>query len=116
MQVPLQITWRDVPKSEFVESDIRKRAAKLEAQYEQILSFKVVVEQSQKRHHKGNLYHISLHIQVPEKEIAVTRDPSEHHAHEDMNVAVRDAFDAARRQLVDYVDIRRGHVKHHDSG
>ena len=27
----------------------------------------------------------------------------------------RDAFDAARRQLQDYVRIRRGKVKHHES-
>ena len=113
MQLPLQITWRNVPKSEFVEADIRAKAEKLDEFYDHIMSCRVVVEQSHGRHKKGNLYHLSLDIKVPDKEIVITRDPAEHHAHEDMHVAIRDAFDAARRQLQDYVRMRRGHVKRH---
>jgi hypothetical protein len=37
---------------------------------------------------------------VPGREIVVGREPA-NHAHDDMNVAIRDAFDAARRQLED---------------
>ena len=36
------------------------------------------------------------------------------HAHEDFYVTMRDAFNAARRQLEDYVRRRRGKVKRHD--
>ncbi|MDH3713716.1 MAG: cold shock domain-containing protein, partial [Gammaproteobacteria bacterium] len=46
--------------------------------------------------------------------IDVTRDPEQHYAHEDVYVAVRDAFDAARRRVEDYARRRRGQVKHHD--
>lgn len=114
MQIPLQITWRDVPKSEALEADIRQKAEKLDRFYSHIMSCRVLVERSHGRHRKGNLYRIRLDITVPDKEIVVTRDPAEHQAHEDMYVSIRDTFDAARRQLQDYARIRRGDVKHHD--
>jgi ribosomal subunit interface protein len=114
LQIPLQITWRNIAKSEALEADIEAKAEKLEEFYDHIMSCRVVVEKSHGRHKKGNLYRIHLDIKVPEKEIVVTRDPGENHAHEDMYVSIRDAFDAARRQLQDYVRVRRGHVKQHD--
>ncbi len=114
MQLPLQITWRNVEKSEALEADIQDKAAKLDEVYDHITSCRVVVERSHSRHRKGNLYRIRLDITVPDKEIVVTRDPDDHHAHEDMYVTIRDAFNAARRQLQDYARIRRGDVKQHD--
>jgi ribosomal subunit interface protein len=116
LQIPLQITWRNVPKSEALEADIEAKAEKLEEFYDHIMSCRVVVEKSHGRHKKGNLFRIRLDIKVPDNEIVVTRDPAEDHAHEDMYVTIRDAFDAARRQLQDYVRVRRGQVKHHDEG
>jgi len=35
------------------------------------------------------------------------------HAHEDVYVAIRDAFDAAKRRLEDYACLQRGDVKRH---
>lgn len=113
--MPLQITWRDIPKSEAVEADIENKAHKLEQFCDSILGCRVLVESSYNRHHHGNLYRIRIDIDVPENEIVVTRDPDKNHAHEDIYVTVRDAFDAARRQLQDYVRVRRGQVKQHDS-
>jgi ribosomal subunit interface protein len=108
-----QITWRDVEQSDAIEADIRDKIHKLEQFYGKIISCKVAVETSNRRHHKGNLYRIHIVLEVPEREIAVTRDSPEHHAHEDIYVAIRDSFDAARRQLQDYVRKRRGQVKQH---
>jgi cold shock CspA family protein len=62
----------------------------------------------------ANSGHIAVHLVLPEGEIAVTRDPAEHHAHEDVLVAVRDAFDAVQRRLEDRVRRLRGVVKHHE--
>ena len=114
MKLPLQITWRNIEKSAAIDADIRAKAEKLDQFYEHIMSCRVVVEAPHKHHHKGNLYRLHLDIKVPDNEIVVTRDPSAHSAHEDMYVAIHDAFDAARRQLQDYVRIRRGQTKLHD--
>lgn len=115
MDIPLQITWRDIDKSAAIEADILEKAAKLERYYDHIVSCRVLVEASHRHHHKGNLYRIRIEIEVPQGEIVATRDPGEHHAHEDIYVAIRDAFDAVRRQLQDYGKKRRGKVKHHQS-
>jgi cold shock CspA family protein len=50
---------------------------------------------------------------VPGGEIVVNRNHPLDHAHEDVYVAMRDSFDAARRQLEDHVRHLRGAVKPH---
>ena len=113
MTLPLQVTWRNVEPSDAVEADIRQKAEKLQRHHPQIVSWHAVVEAPHAHHHKGKLYRLHLDIAVPGKHISVTRDPSKHQAHEDLYVAVRDAFDAAQRQLQDYAQVRRGDVKRH---
>ncbi|MEX0902132.1 MAG: HPF/RaiA family ribosome-associated protein [Pseudohongiellaceae bacterium] len=114
MEVPLQISWRDMEKSEALEADIRRRAKKLEEFFQPIISCRIMVEKPHGQHHKGNLYHIRIDLKVPDKEIVVIRDPADNHAHEDAYVSVRDAFDATKRQLQDYARVRRGENKQHD--
>ena len=53
MQQPLQITFRDIPRSEALEADIREKAAKLDQFYEKVMACRVVVESPHKHHHKG---------------------------------------------------------------
>lgn len=114
MKIPLQITFRNLDRSEAMEAQIQKKAAKLDQFCDDIISCRVMVEARHRNHHKGNLYHVRLDITVPERELVVSRDQQDNHAHEDAYVAIRDAFEAARRQLEDYVHRRRGKVKHRD--
>lgn len=114
MDVPLQITCTNVEPTEAIERNIREKAAKLERYYPKIVSCRVVIEASHKRHHKGNLYHVSINIGVPNGEIVVNRESGKDHSHEDLYVAIRDAFRAARRQLEDYARLQRGQVKRHE--
>ena len=109
----LQITFRNTDASPAVEAKIRERAGELEQFFDRIVSCRVVIEAPNRRRH-GDLFHIRVDLKIPGKEIVVKRDPPEHHAHEDIYVAVRDCFDAVRRQLEDYVRRRRGDVKAHD--
>lgn len=115
MQLPLQITFRDMEASPAIESRIRKRASKLERIFERITACRVVVEAPHHHHHKGKLYHVRIDITVPQEELVVSREPKDRHAHEDVHTAIHDAFKAAERQLEDYVRRRRGQVKTHDN-
>jgi ribosomal subunit interface protein len=108
----LQITFRNLDASPSVEERIRERARELEQFFDRIVSCRVVIEAPKHRRH-GDLYHVRVDLKIPGKEIVVKRDPPEHHAHEDIYVAVRDCFDAVRRQLEDHVRRRRGDVKSH---
>lgn len=114
MQIPLQITFRHMEHSDVLEAKIREKAKKLEQFAEHIMSCRVTVDLEHKHHHQGKLYGVKIDITVPGTEIIADRHPDKHHAHEDFYVALRDAFDAARRQLEDYVRKQRGKVKEHE--
>ena len=114
MQLPLQITFRNLEHSDAIEANVREKATKIERFAEHITSCRVIVEAPHKHHHKGVIYRVKIDITLPGKEIVVNHHSDEHHAHEDVYVAIRDAFDAATRQLEDYVRQRRGKVKSHD--
>lgn len=113
MRLPLQISFRNMPHSEAVERAVVDRAAGLDRFSKQIMGCRVVVE-TRHRHHQGNLYHIRIDLTLPGNEIVVGREPALHHSYEDVYVAVRDAFDAARRRLEDYARQRDQRVKIHE--
>jgi cold shock CspA family protein len=108
MQIPLQITFRDFEHSDAIEKAVREKAEKLD-QFAQIMSCRVVVEMINKHQHKGTLYQVSIDLTVPGKEIVVSRDHGIDHSHEDIYVAIRDSFNAARRRLEDQVRLASGH-------
>ena len=109
MQIPLQITIRDVEHSAMLETHIRDMAKKLDEFFSHIMSCRVVVEIPHKHHHQGKQFNVRIDIGVPGREIVVN-----HNHHEDVYVAMRDAFDAAKRQLEDYARKIRGDTKVHE--
>jgi ribosomal subunit interface protein len=113
MQLPLEIRFRNLDRSPAVEEAVRDAAAKIERFAEEIVSCRVTIEGPHKRHRHGNLYAVCVDIHYAGGEVVASRDPSADHAHEDVYVAVRDAFNAAARQLRDRIRIRRGDVKPH---
>lgn len=113
MKMPLQITFRGLQSSDTVEAVIREHADKLDRYSPDIMSCRVVVEARHKHHRDGNLHHVRVDLTVPGREIVTSRERDLHHAHTDAYVAIRDAFDEARRQLEDYERLRRDQVKTH---
>ena len=100
MQIPLQITFLDIEPSEAVEAGIREKAGKLEQFYDQIMSCRVMVEAPHGHHHQGRLFQVRIDLTVPDEELLVTHEHHhKDHSHEDVYVAIRDAFDAMKRQL-----------------
>jgi ribosomal subunit interface protein len=99
----LRITVKDIEQTEALETKIREKAGALSRFYDRITSCHVTVESPERRHHKGKLYNVHVLLHVPGEEIVVSREPNE-----DLYVAIRDAFEAAKRQLQEYVDRRRG--------
>jgi ribosomal subunit interface protein len=103
MEIPLQITFSNLPWSEAVEASIRGHVAKLDRYHQHIMSCRVVVEVQHKHHQHGNHYHVRIEVKVPGAVLVASRQPGTHHRYTDRNVAIRDAFDAIRRQLEDHV-------------
>jgi ribosomal subunit interface protein len=113
MQLPLQVTFRRVASSPAVEERIRQRAEELERFFDRIISCRVVVECRHPRQRQGNLFRVRIDLKVPGREIVVGRDPAAHREHEDVFVAIREAFDAAQRLLEDHSRVARREVKLH---
>lgn len=114
MKIPLQITFRDMEHSDAIEKIIAEKAKKLD-QFAEIMSCRVVVEMINKHQHKGTLYRVSIDVTVPGAEIVVSRGHGFDHSHEDIYVAIRDSFDATRRQLQDHHQISHQNVKTHET-
>jgi ribosomal subunit interface protein len=110
MQIPLQVTLKDMPASEAVEVRIREKADKLSRFYDKISSCRVVVETPQRHQHQGKLYNVRIDLTVPGAELVVNRAENE-----DVYVAIRDAFVAITRQLEDFARRQRGEVKNHSA-
>ena len=65
MQTPLQITFQDIEPSEFIESRIREKVAKLERFYDRIVSVRVVVAAPHRSSNNGNAFNVRLDITIP---------------------------------------------------
>jgi cold shock CspA family protein/ribosome-associated translation inhibitor RaiA len=129
MQLPPTITFRGIEPSADLEADIRARIAKLDTYYGSIMGCRVFVEFAERHHDTGNRYHVRIDLTVPGGEVVVDRDASLHAAALDIamertrkadepdpqrkhvRVAIREAFDVARRRLQDYGRRQRGAVK-----
>jgi ribosome-associated translation inhibitor RaiA len=108
MKLPVQVTFRDMVPLPSLEEDLRRRAAKFDRWISDLMSCRIIVEAAGNRHHQGHRYQIKIDVRVPEAELAVTQQGDE-----DINIAVRDAFEAMDRQLEDYARRRRGAIKAH---
>ncbi|MEQ8355913.1 MAG: HPF/RaiA family ribosome-associated protein [Kiloniellaceae bacterium] len=114
MQSPLEVSFHNMDHSDAVEARVREKAAKLEQFFDRMTSCRVMVEAANRKHAKGHLFHVHIEVGVPGKQVVVDRHSGKNHAHEDVYVAVRDAFNAARRCLEDHSRRKAGRVKSHE--
>lgn len=131
--IPTQVTFRGLPHSDDLDSDVRERVAWLEQFYSGIVRCRVVIELPHRHRHDGRHVHVRIELTVPgAPPIVASHEPSlhgrlkdleeeEHHkateiegVHRYAAVAIREAFDAARRRLEDVAREQRGAVKTHE--
>lgn len=130
--IPIQVTFRGLTHSDALESDVRQRVTWLEQFYAGIVRCRVLVELPHRHHQTGRHFHVRIELTVPGgSPIVVKHAPSlhgrlkdveedAHHketdieaAHRYAAVAIRKAFDTARRRLEDFAREQRGAVKTH---
>lgn len=117
MQTPLEITFHNLQPSPSLEEEIRERVAKLERLYDRLVGCRVSVEGLHKQHRKGNIFEVHIELMVPGPNPVVSRPPhraKQRYANPDIHVSLREAFDAAERQLKDWKEQIRGFVKPHE--
>ena len=108
MQIPLQISLHGIEQSDALYNAIREKAEKLDRYHDHIMSCRVVLELEARHKQHGRQFTARIDLKVPGAEIAINREGDE-----DLQVALREAFDAARRKLEDHARVERGEVKQH---
>jgi cold shock CspA family protein/ribosome-associated translation inhibitor RaiA len=103
-----------MPPSAAVEARVREHVDRLERFHSRITGCHVVIEAPPAHRHHGAPFDVKIELTVPGGEIAVRSERAEHEAHMDVYVALRDAFDSARRRLQDYEREHRGDIKRHE--
>ncbi len=106
MQIPLQITFRGITPSQALEERIRTKAAKLDQFHGHITRCRVAVEDKGRHKRQGRQFGVRITVRLPQHDIVVNRLH-----HEDIYVALREAFDAAVRRVEDTARVQRGDVK-----
>jgi ribosomal subunit interface protein len=94
-----QVVFRGIDHSQAVEDAVHKRLNKLERFSDEIQSLRVILESPHNNHHKGKVYHVGVEAFIPNHDIHVTHEQHDKHEHEDIYVAIRDAFNALERRL-----------------
>jgi ribosome-associated translation inhibitor RaiA len=115
MQMPVQVAFRHLDASPAVEARARELAQELEHFSGSILRCRVAIDCPHKHQTHGRRFEVHLEISVPDKQITVSHAHPASDDHEDVYIALRDAFDVAKRQLQEYERIRRRDVKAHSA-
>lgn len=129
MQITPTIAFRGLVPSEALEAEVLTRIDKLETFCPSIVGCRVLIELVQRRHERGNRYHVRIDLTVPGEDLVVTHQASLrattravgaqkttktselYRERKHARVAVREAFETARRRLQDYLRRQRGAVK-----
>lgn len=102
MELPLTITAQDITLPETIESTIREKAAKLERFYDRLIGCHVRIAGPGRHHRNGTPIDVRIDLSVPGNDLIVN-----HQAHEDLGIAIREAFAAARRRLDEHASLQR---------
>jgi len=114
MKIPLEITFRDVEKTESLERLIRERVKKLQQVAHHMTSCRIAVEKPQRHQRTGNPFRVRINMRVPPgHELVVRKEPTEGDMHDDLATVIRKTFNSARRQLKDLVERQQGEMKVH---
>jgi cold shock CspA family protein/ribosome-associated translation inhibitor RaiA len=110
MDRPLEIGFHNLTPSAAVEAEIRRRVERLETRYPRLIGCRVSVEGLHRQHRTGNLMEVHIVLSLPGRDLAVSREPhraKERYAAPDVYTSIRNAFDAAERQLEAFKGIQR---------
>jgi len=113
MVLPIQITFRDLPRTDAIDQYVRTRASKLEGLSERITSCHVALEVPHRHARHGRHYRVRIDLHVPGGEVVVGGNHDDDGSAGDLYAAIDHAFDLAGRRLQDFVRRQRGDVKSH---
>jgi cold shock CspA family protein len=131
--LPVQVTFRGLEHTDALDAHVREHVAWLEQFYPRLMRCRVLLEIPHRHRHDGRHVHVRVELTVPGYDpIVISHEPTLHaslkdaeapahrkddeieNVHRYAEVAVHDAFNAARRRLEDIAREQRGMVKTHE--
>ena len=116
MEIPLELSFENIEKSEALEARIRESVDRLDAMYHRLVACRVSVSMPHESSRKGQIPRIRIEMSVPGDNLVISDEPhrfEEKYKHADIYNAVDEAFAAAERRLRAFKERKRGDVKTH---
>jgi hypothetical protein len=113
--IPVKITFRHMETSAAVETRVQELAQHLGVFSDRIQYCRVVVDSPHRHHHQGKVFAVKLQLELPGEDVVVDMERPQRDGHEDVYVVLRDAFDAAKRQLQQRMASLRGDEKRRET-
>ena len=108
MQLPVNITYRGLKKSQGIEQLVLEKATRLDKFCDHISRCDVAIEQPNHTHKKGNQFRVRIDVTVPPgHELVADEKPATHEMHEPLSKVINDAFKTMERQLKTLVEKQR---------
>lgn len=112
--VPTEISYRDVQKTDEIETLINEKVDKLEQICYNLSSCRIAIEKPQEHLRSGNPYRVRIEMNVPPGHKLVAKQESgEGEMHDNVVTVLQDVFDSAQRQLKKLVEQQHGEMKKH---
>jgi sigma 54 modulation/S30EA-like ribosomal protein len=122
---PVQISFLNRRRSPALDEEVRSRVAWLHSFYPGIVGCRVVLETPHRHRRRGRPLHVRIELSLPGEDVVVNHEPAldtrarstarksdeRDGRRKDEQVAIHEAFDAARRRLEDVARRQRGDVK-----
>jgi len=112
MEGSLELSFRGMTPTPEIEQYVRERVSKLDQTFDELIACEVVVEQRHHTKRTGNQYHVRVDLHVPNAVLVASTEQGDEPSHQDVYATVNDSFSAARRQLLEYLQRRRGDGRH----
>ncbi|MCK9274079.1 MAG: HPF/RaiA family ribosome-associated protein [Syntrophales bacterium] len=114
MRVPLEISYRNVEKTDYIENMIREKSSKLERFSDHIISCRVAVERLHRHQQTGQPFRVRIELSIPPgHELVADKNSTEGNIHNTLPIVLKDAFSALERQLKKLAEQQRGKTKKH---
>jgi len=104
MDVPVEISFKNLDSSVALEDRIRAKVEKLEEKFDCLVACRVAVSLPHRQHLQGNVPNIRIDMTVRGQEIVVSHDAHAEHRLDEPGfaAALNEAFKAAERKLAHY--------------
>jgi ribosome-associated translation inhibitor RaiA len=100
MVTPVEVHFHGIEKSDAIEQRVREKVAKLQRHFDRMTSCRVGIEVPQRTADRPKVYQVKIEIGMPRRgTVVVMHERKSSHASEGLSLAIRDAFETARRKM-----------------